>query len=294
VNAGPLPPPVTILDHLTLATAWLKARGADSPRLTAEVLLARVLASDRIFLYTHGDRPLSAGERDAYRALLRRRAAGEPVAYITGEREFYGRPFAVGPGILIPRPETELLVEEALRLLRATGANPAPVIADIGCGSGCIAVTVLAELPGARGTAVDASPAAIEATRTNALRHGVADRLTAVPGDLSGPLPDGACDLLAANLPYIPSDRIRGLAPEVLREPREALDGGADGLVLVRRLIADLPRVLAPGGWCLLEVDETHGAMVPPLLAEGPFTRCRVLPDMAGRDRIVAFSKESA
>lgn len=284
--------PVTILQHLTLAATWLKERGADSPRLTAEVLLANVLSSDRIFLYTHGDRPLSQEERDAYRALLVRRAGGEPVAYITGEKEFFGRPFAVGPGTLIPRPETELLVEEALRLLRLPGSPEAPVIADIGSGSGCIGVTLLAEFPGAIGTAVDTSPAAAAATLANARRHGVAERLTVVAGDLSSPLADGACALLAANLPYIPSDRIPTLAPEVLREPHEALDGGPDGLALIRRLIDDLPRVLAPGGWCLLEVDETHGEAASRLVVGRPFRGLRVLPDMAGRDRIIVFRRE--
>lgn len=271
---------------LRAATEELKAAGCASPRLDAEVLLSVVLGCDRLALYREPARQVTDQEATAFRALLSRRAGGEPVAYLTGEKEFMGLRFKVTPAVLIPRPETELLVETALALLRDVAA---PVVADVGTGCGAIAVSLAVSLPAARIFATDVSPAALAVARENAVRQGVAGRIVFLAGDLLEPLlPVGELilDLVAANLPYIPTRAMKSLPREVRREPMVALDGGADGLALYRRLVPQAGRLLKPGGYLLMEIGpgqrENALLLVPP-----PMWEARVEPDLAGRERLV-------
>ncbi len=268
-----------------LGNALLAA--SETPELDAEVLLRHVLGLSRAALFTHLDRQLTAGEWRRYRQLLDRRAAGEPVAYLTGEREFMGRPFRVDRRVLIPRPETETLVEGALEHL-APGATG--WVADVGTGSGAIAVTLAAERPGLRVVALDCYMEALEVARLNACRllGTAAGRVALVCADLLAPV-CGPLQLIAANLPYIPAAELPTLPPSVrLFEPRGALDGGSDGLDLYRALLRQVPRVLAPGGALLMECDPRQAA---PLLALAqaalPDGQGRVRHDLAGRARVV-------
>ncbi|WP_334110296.1 peptide chain release factor N(5)-glutamine methyltransferase [Thermodesulfitimonas autotrophica] len=271
---------------LRAATGELKAAGCASPRLDAEVLLSAVLGCDRLALYREPARQVTDQEAAAFRALLSRRAGGEPVAYLTGEKEFMGLRFKVTPAVLIPRPETELLVETALALLRGVAA---PLVADVGTGCGAIAVSLAVSLPAARIFATDVSPAALAVARENAVRQGVAGRIAFFVGDLLEPLlPAGepVLDLVAANLPYIPTGAMHSLPREVRREPAVALDGGADGLTLYGRLVPQAGRLLKPGGYLLMEIGPGQGEnallLVPP-----PMWEARVEPDLAGRERLV-------
>ena len=272
--------------------AWmaedLGARGVDSARLDAELIVARALGCDRVRLYMDLDRPLVDAELSAIRELLRRRRAREPMAYLLGYREFYGRRFAVDRRVLVPRPETELLVERALLHLRGEGMPAEPHVVDVGTGSGAIAVTLAAEHEGVRLDAVDISEEALQVARANAERHGIAERVQLHRGDLLAPLPPGRrYDLIVANLPYVAEPDLEALQPEVARwEPRLALSGGPDGLDLVRRLLEQLPGRLRPGGWVLLEIGAEQGPAVEELLRAVDLQRVAVHPDLAGHPRI--------
>jgi release factor glutamine methyltransferase len=249
-------------------------------------LAAHAFGMARVQLYTHFDRPLAAEELAALRELVRRRQAGEPVAYLTGKKEFWSLDLRVDSRVLVPRPDTETLVEVALDLLPK--AEPRRV-ADIGTGSGAVALALKRERPEADVVAVDRSPDALAVARANALRLGLAVRF--VEGDLLAPLVGEApFDLLTANLPYIPTADLADLAPEVHSEPRLAIDGGADGLDLIRRLLADgagVRNALAPGAAVALEIGVGQAGTVAGLLrAAGlvdPVIRC----DLAGRERVV-------
>lgn len=263
----------------------LAQAGVEDARLEAELLLMAALNIDRATLYANLQDAAPDGRAVALEALAQRRAKREPNAYITGKREFYGREFHVGPGVFIPRPETETLVEEALRV--AATMNGALTIADVGCGSGAIALTLAAELPRAAVFAIDVDAAPLLATRENAKRLGVAARVRALRGDLLAPLP-APVDVIAANPPYIPSNQIPQLAPEVRYEPRRALDGGAHGLDLMRRLLADAPRYLKPGGALLAELDPAQAAEARALAqAAFPGAAVGVARDLAGRERVL-------
>uniref|UniRef100_A0A7C2HUN4 Release factor glutamine methyltransferase n=1 Tax=Ammonifex degensii TaxID=42838 RepID=A0A7C2HUN4_9THEO len=266
-------------------TATLRAAGIPSPRVDAEVLLGFVLGCDRLVLYWEPRREVAAGKATRFKELVARRAAGEPVAYLTGEKEFMGLSFSVTPAVLIPRPETELLVETAVTLLQGAAA---PVVADVGTGSGAVAVSLAVLLPAARVFAVDISTAALAVARENACRHRVADRVVFYAGDLLEPFAgnEAVFDLIAANLPYIPSGEMGALPPEVRREPVLALDGGPDGLNFYRRLVPQAERLLKPGGHLLLEIGPGQGAAVSGLLPP-PVWEGSVKPDLAGRDRLV-------
>lgn len=261
----------------------------DSPGLTAEALLAHVLGVSRTQLLAQSERPLPVDAQLKFDQLVRRAATGEPLAYLTGRREFHGLDFAVNPQVLVPRPETELLVDEALRFL-ATDSTEKRVL-DVGTGSGCIAVTIAAKCPAASVTALDISEDALAVARENAARHGVASRIAFFKSDLLSALrllPSGF-HLLCANLPYIASDELRGL-PVAKHEPQLALDGGPDGLLWIRRLLVDAPRVMAPGGLLLLEIGATQGPGAAALAQTAfPAARVTVLKDYAGLDRIIAI-----
>lgn len=334
---------------------WTQQRfargGLASPRLDAEVLLAHCLGKSRVGLYVSFEQPLLDSELAAYRELIRRRLAGEPVAYLTGQREFFSLAFHVTPAVLVPRPETELLVEEAIRILDgnpekntepeptpaaahaialpgvaltveydpvadavedsssdenatveqptevvtdpaatvpATDADtrPAKTAVDIGTGSGAIAISIKHERPSVRMLAVDRSGAAIEIAKHNAatlqtpIEFFEGDLLAALPGDVR-------VDLVLANLPYVPTADIAQLDKDVQSEPKLALDGGPDGLAIIRRLCAMAPARLHPGGSILLEVGQGQAPAVEQILREFGFVAVRSLIDLAGIERVV-------
>jgi release factor glutamine methyltransferase len=252
----------------------------DAPRLTAELLLAHALGCDRVRLYLDFDKPLGDPELARYRELVKRRADGEPTAYLVGGREFYGRRFAVDGRVLVPRPETELLVEVALAALPEGGAA-----LDLGTGSGAVAISLALGRPGARVTAVDLSPEALEVARANAAT--LAAPVEFLSGDLFAPLPPGArFDVIASNPPYVPGGELAGLQREVRREPRLALDGGPDGLEVLRRIVEAAPRWLTPGGVLLLEMHESHLESLPALCRAAGFAEAEARRDLAGLPRL--------
>jgi release factor glutamine methyltransferase len=265
-------------------TQHFEKLGLDSPRLTAELLLAHVLHTSRVRLYTDLDRPLEAGELAAYRGLIARRAAGEPTSYLTGTREFYGRTFAVDPRVLVPRPETELLVEA---VLQAVPRDAEIRVLDLCTGSGCVGITLALERPRARVLATDASPGAVEVARANAAALGPADRFEARLGDLLAPVEgEPPFDVVVANPPYVPTGELPTLSPEVRREPPLALDGGADGLDVVRRIAEEAPRRLVPGGLLALEIGDGQGPAVHSLLEAAGYGSVRIERDLARHDRL--------
>ncbi len=282
----------TLVDVIRLSTRFLSERGSDTPRLDAELLTAHSLRMRRLDLYLQHDRPLAEAELEPVRALLRRRAAGEPVAYLVGEREFYGRPFRVTPDVLIPRPETETLVEHALRWARATAGavGEGLRLADAGTGSGCIACTLAAELDEARVAATDVSAAAVAVASQNAARLGVGDRVTVVQGSWAAPLAAHApFDALLSNPPYVTTEEMDGLMREVRdHEPRLALEAGADGLDAYRALLRECLPLVRSGGYLALEIDPRRRDAVSALVAEArPDSRVTVTADLAGRARVV-------
>ncbi|MFB9148190.1 peptide chain release factor N(5)-glutamine methyltransferase [Roseovarius ramblicola] len=259
-----------------LAEAGIEGAAGDARALVAE---AAGVARDRLTLHL-GD-AMAPGARARLDAMLARRLAREPVARILGRRAFWGRDFAVTPDVLDPRPETECLVAEAL-------AGPAPArLLDLGTGSGCLAVTLLAEVPGARGVATDISRAALAVASGNAARHGVAARLDLVEADWFD-LVAGRFDLIVSNPPYIAEAEMAGLAPEVRgHDPRAALSDGADGLGAYRAIATGVRAHLAPGGRVLVETGAGQGPQVARLFADAGLAEVRILPDMDGRDRVV-------
>ncbi|OQB41492.1 MAG: Release factor glutamine methyltransferase [Candidatus Latescibacteria bacterium ADurb.Bin168] len=252
--------PTTLLDYLTRATEYFAGRGMENPRLNAERLLCDVLRCKRIDLYVNFERVLSPGEVAKYREYVRRRGKNEPLAYVLGTAAFCGRDFFVTPSVLIPRPETELLVEYVIPLLKTTTPT---FVADIGTGSGCIGITVALELPEAEVALVDVSGEALEVARRNAHAHGVHGRAHLVQGNLSDPLRAGTFRAVVANLPYVAAGEKNALPPDVVEfEPHVALFGGETGLDLFEHLLADMRRVLVPGGVVALEVGQGQASVV--------------------------------
>jgi release factor glutamine methyltransferase len=253
----------------------------DTSLLEAEILLAHALDMSRANLLTHPERRLETNQLANYQALIRRRASGYPLPYLTGSIEFYGLAFEVTPEVLIPRPETETLVDLALARRPAT-------IVDVGAGSGCIAVALAVHLPQATICAIDLSPAALAVARRNVERHGVAERVRLMVGDVLSPRPSPA-ELIVSNPPYISTGDCASLPISVRdHEPRPALDGGPDGLTVVRRLLTQAPAVLEPGGRILIEIGADQGEAVS-RLARTYFSRAAICvhPDLAGRDRVL-------
>jgi release factor glutamine methyltransferase len=276
----------TVLGLLRWTTEHFAARGLDSPRLDAECLLAHALGTDRLRLYLEFDKPVGAGERGRFRELVRRRAAERvPVAQLTGVREFWSLPLEVTRDVLVPRPETETLVEAALDLARERGRTLA--VLDVGTGSGALALALAKELPDARVTATDVSGDALAVAARNAARLGLAERVRFARGSLYAPVAGERFDLVVANPPYLAEDEAGSLAPELGFEPRAALFAGPRGDEVLVALVDGAPGALAPGGGLALEIA--------PAQAEGIRARCtarglgdtRVLPDLAGRARVV-------
>ncbi len=274
-----------IREALTEAEATL-ASGAHPERAQqdAEFLLLRALAKDKAWLLGHRDEDLSREAEKRLQLWLARRKAGEPVQYILGETEFYGLPFRVAPGVLIPRPETEHLVEAVLRLLAAV---PSPSIADIGTGSGAIAVALAHARPDARVTAVDISREALKIATENAERNGVAERIRFFAGDLLAPLAGERFDCIASNPPYVARDDRDVLAVEVREhEPALALYGGAEGLEAYRRLIPSSRGQLFAGGWLALEIGYGQRKAIEAMLLAAGYDPISFVADYQGIARV--------
>lgn len=253
-------------------------------------LLERALDTTGLQLRLESDRPVSEGHRSLALSLLTRRAAGEPLQYLLGTQEFCGLDFEVTRAVLIPRPETELLVSEVREI---AGREAAPLVADIGTGSGCIAVALAHALPKATVYATDLSADALDVARNNAGRHGVGERVRLLEGDLMAPLAglglEGCFTAVASNPPYIASGDLSGLQREVRREPRLALDGGPDGLACYRRLLREAGPFLLPGGSVIVEVGQGQAAAVCRMADEsGGYAVAKVRRDMAGIERVVS------
>ena len=261
---------------------------SETPSLDTQLLLAYALKCKKEWVLAHPENHLSTSELSTFEEYLDRLVSGEALPYLLESWEFYGRSFHVTANVLIPRPETELLIEIALGFLRS---HPeARLCADIGTGSGCIAISLALEIPNLHVIAVDVSPSAIEVARVNTRKHGVDDRVKLIVSDLLRPF-DFRFGLICANLPYIPSERLRRLAVAE-REPNLALDGGMDGLDVIRRLARDLPEWLVPGGRALLEVDSSHAhVLAGELTSMYSSVRTDVLKDLSGRDRVVMLDR---
>ena len=267
---------------LRRAAGHLERHGSGSPRLDAELLMAHALGLRRLDLYLQFERPLGEAELQPYRELLARRARGEPVAYLTGRKEFMKLEFEVTPDVLVPNPDTELLVQRAVAWARERGGRL--LLADVGTGSGCIAVALAHYLPAARVVATDVDVAALEVARRNVERHGLTGRIELRGGDLLEGLEEPV-DAICANLPYLDEDA-DPLPPEVLAQPRRALFTGAGGAELLLRLVRGAPRRLRPGGVLLAELDPNLVPVVRAAAEEG-FTEVRVHCDLAGLERLL-------
>ena len=282
---------MTVKEALYQASKALASAGIEDARLEAELLLMHILYIDRARLYVRLNDQLSSSHTAALSRDLKRRLRHEPLAYILGHREFYGRDFLVGPGVLIPRPETELLVEKALALVEGQFARRNAIIADIGTGCGAIAVSLALLLPEARIYATDISPGALDTARLNCEKHGVQERVRLLQGNLLEPLPE-ATDIIVANLPYIRDEEVGQLSPEIrLFEPLAALAGGKDGLDVIRQLLAQAGGKMRPGGVILLEIGYGQ-AEAAVSLAKSFFPKAVVelAKDLAGIDRVVTIT----
>ncbi|NLK51374.1 MAG: peptide chain release factor N(5)-glutamine methyltransferase [Syntrophomonadaceae bacterium] len=283
---------------------YFTGKRLENPRLEAEILLGKVLGKSRVQLYINLEQPLQPLELARYREKIKQRVMGTPAAYLIGEKEFMSLPFEVNRQVLIPRPDTEVLVETALEYLGHTQVGPreqrenralvsgdqAPLIVDVGTGSGNIAIVLARYLPQARILGLDISDRALEIARRNARRHGVEEQVTFYEGDLLAPLENtpykGQVDLLTANLPYIPSNELPHLMREVLQEPLSALDGGRDGLQYYRRMIPQSLEYLKPGGALIIEIgfDQRKAALK---LFNDQWENVQVKLDYGGRERVI-------
>lgn len=285
----------TIGRLLTWTADYLQQQGSQTPRLDAELLLARARGCERIELYTAYQEEADSATRDTFRDLVRRRAAGTPVAYLVGSREFYSLSFTVTPDVLIPRPETEFVVVELLDRAAQYAPQHRPLqIADVGTGSGILAVCAAKHLDGCRVAAIDICPRALALARQNAARHGVSDRVDFLEGDLLGGLAEEEqFDFVVSNPPYVSEAEFEQLAPEVrLHEPRVALLAGATGLEVTARLIPQAAGRLVPGGWLIVEISPMIEARVLQLLAEtGCFREPRRIQDLAHLPRVIACQR---
>jgi release factor glutamine methyltransferase len=284
----------TVKDALDWTVEFLGRKNDEHPRRSAEWLLSSATGLSRVELYAYHDRPLSPEERARYRALVAKRAEGMPLQYATGEMPFRHLVVHVEPGVFIPRPETEVLVDVALEHIAGMAE---PRVIDLCTGSGCVAVSIATEHPDARVWAVELGKTAFGTACRNALHAGVADRVQVVHGDLFDPLPAellGTIDFIVSNPPYVPSADLPDLPAEVLGfEPHEALDGGADGLDVFRRIADGAGRWLTPGGGLAIELDSGRVADAAALLEAG-FEGVMVRKDLTGRDRLVYARKGRA
>lgn len=276
----------TIIEVLDWTRGHFAEKGLGTPRLDAEVLMAHVLGLPRVMLYARYDQPLVETELAQIRQLVARRAQREPVAYLTGRREFFSLELEVNRDVLIPRPDTELLVQLTLAALED---HIHPSVVDVGSGSGCVAIAIAANHPTARVVGLDLSPETLVVAKRNALRRGVSDRVGFEQSDLLANLPASAhpVDAVVANLPYIPSRELEDVMADVRdHEPRLALDGGPDGLAIIRRLIATAPPLLHPKGFLALEAGPAQVPAVADLLAAAGLGAVQCHKDLAGHARV--------
>lgn len=284
----------TIGRLLTWTTDYLKQHGSDSPRLEAEVLLAHAQECQRIELYTAFNDAAREDVRAAFRALVRRRAEGTPVAYLVGQKEFYSLAFFVSPDVLIPRPETEMLVMALLDKVAERGDQPPPRIVDVGTGSGILAVCAAKFLPQAKVTAVDICPAALQVARRNAQQHQVSDRIDFRESDLLNAVdPQAQFDFVLSNPPYVSADEFAQLPLEVKNhEPRQALLAGPTGCEVIERLVGQAAERLPAGGWLILEISPMIRDQVVQLLgADGRYENIQVQNDLAKLARQVTAQR---
>jgi len=279
---------VNVLEALRQARRLLP-QVSDEPELEAELLLRHCLGVDRASLYRLLTAELSEEEQQRFRDLVRRRLIHEPTAYIIGHKEFFGLDFEVTPAAIIPRPETEVLVELAIEAAHKKLLADALPIADVGTGSGAIAVALASALPEGKITATDTSPEALELAQRNAARHRVDKRIRFLQSDRLDTVP-GRVDVLVANLPYVTTADWKALPPEIKdHEPREGLDGGPDGLRVIERLLEQAPARLSPSGVLLAEIGDMQGrAAKAAARAAFPEAAVKVMPDPSGRDRVLA------
>ncbi len=277
---------MTIREALTRAKKAFVSGNVEDARLESELLLRHALRVGQVQLYQEPERRLAPREEAGFWRLVERRLGGEPTAYITGRRVFYGLSFSVDSSVLVPRPESELLVDAALQIVRS---RPVTRVAEIGTGCGAIAITLALSLPEARIYATDISEPALKVARLNCQNHGVADRICLLAGDMLDPLP-GPVDLIVANLPYVPELEVSRLGLADF-EPLLALDGGRDGLEKIGRLCSGVGDRLRPGGFLLLEMGQGQGRAVTALLRRlFPSAGVEVIPDLAGIDRVMVLS----
>lgn len=280
----------TISGALNWGTRLLRGVGVESPRTDAELLLRKALEVDRVEVFLNPARPLTRPQFTSYKFLIDKRIKGEPIHYILGGREFWSLGLRVRPDVLIPRPETELLVEEALRVL-TEGKGRTLRLMEVGTGSGAVAIALAKELRNCFIVAEDICWRAVLVARENARVHGVLGRIRLLVGDLFGPLKEvtSRFDLIICNPPYIPSSQIEGLPREIAEfEPRIALDGGPDGLQFFRRIVAESGSFLEAGGWLMLELGEGQGEAVADMIRDtGVFTSPQIIEDYSGANRVI-------
>jgi release factor glutamine methyltransferase len=279
--------PWTIDEILKWTTRYFAEKSISTPRLDAEILLAHALSAERLYLYLNMDRPLSPSERSTFRELVKRRARREPVALITGRKEFWSTSFRTVLGVLIPRPETEVLVEAVLQEIKEVQF---PQVLEVGTGSGAISVAVARENPRARIVATDVDPTAITVARLNAEETGVSQYIDFAAMNLfDGIRPDPRFDVVCSNPPYVPTDVVSTLAPEITHfEPLRALDGGPDGLDTIRKLVAQASQFMKQTGALILEMGDGQGESVTGLFTSVAGLReVRILRDLSGKPRVV-------
>jgi release factor glutamine methyltransferase len=281
---------VSIAAAINQAAAKLRAHGVNEPRLEAALLLSHIIGCDRAFLIAHDDRTLSAERSQAFSASVSRRASGEPLQYITGHQEFFKLDFAVTPDVLIPRPETELIIEAVLELFPGQAHC---FFADVGTGSGCVAISILQERPHSRAMAIDKSKSALKVAEQNAETHRVLDRMRLVHADLFCEVPESEVfDLIVSNPPYVPDGELGGLQREVQREPHPALAGGADGLEVIRRLLAAAPRRLHAGGYLIFEFGINQDEAIAELVVGAVWELIEMRRDLQKIPRTIILRKK--
>jgi len=275
----------SISESLAKAESILGANGIAEPRREAASLVMLAIKRDKTFLYSHPEYVLTETETSNFESFLKRRAAREPLQYIAGIQEFYGLEFEVTPDVLIPRPETEMVVEHAIELLTPRTSKR---FCEVGVGSGCISISILHHVPEAAAVGLDVSTSAIKIARRNAEKHGVLERLEFRESDVFEKSPDERFDMIVSNPPYVPSGDIEGLQPEVRDyEPQMALSDGHDGLSIISRIIDQAPQFLASGGFLLMEIGFNQSPMVVDMFESDKWTQPELFPDLQGIPRLV-------
>ena len=290
-DAGNFKETVTIAFAMDNITGTLEAEGFDTPALDAGLILAHVLGKDRAYILAHPEHEFSEDEILRINEEVSERLCCRPVAYITGQKDFYDRTFYVDERVLIPRPDTEILVEEALKSAGATKKDIS--VLDLCCGSGAIGLTVAGNLPGAKVTLSDISPDALDVAMINAERFGLTGKVRFIESDLFDELAGERFDMILSNPPYISSDEMTALSPEITQwEPHSALYGGSDGLSFYRSILSEAKGYLAEGGEMLLEIGESQGSEVRAIAEANGFADVRVVKDLAGMDRVVSIKEK--